>query len=160
MVVRTRRLSQRVSADCFVNAYTVRPSVPHRHVRQTVEVAVGTEYVEIWVRGSLVARHLRSFEPYTKVRDPSHFQGIFRTPAPPGTSPVGPHVSDRIARSLAESALIAEGGQPSMRDRALLNTGSHRFEAAPVDPTRRALGSLQAELDISRLLRRATPKGG
>ena len=112
IAVRTRRLSRRVAADCFVDVDTVRYSVPHQHVRETVEVVVGMEHVEIWLRGSRVARHLRSFEPNTEVRDPSHFQGIFRSSSPPETIPVVPHVPDRIARPLSEYARIVEGGQP------------------------------------------------
>lgn len=109
MAVRTRRLSRRVAADCFVDVDTVRYSVPHLHVRETVEVVVGMEHVEIWLRGSRVARHLRSFEPYAEVRAPSHFQGIFRSSSPPETIPPVP---DLIARSLAEYGVIVEGGQP------------------------------------------------
>jgi len=111
MAVRTRRLCRRVAADCFVDVDTVRYSVPYLHVKQTVEVVVGLEYVEILLRGSPVARHLRSFEPYAEVRDSSHFQGIFRAPSPPETIPVVPQVPDRIARSLTEYAAIVEGGQ-------------------------------------------------
>ena len=43
LAVRTRRLTRRVSADCFVDIDTIRYSVPHRHVRETVEVVVGED---------------------------------------------------------------------------------------------------------------------
>jgi hypothetical protein len=57
--VRTRRLTRRVSAGCFVDIDTIRYSVPHRHVRERVEVVVKDDHVEIWLRGQRIARHTR-----------------------------------------------------------------------------------------------------
>jgi transposase len=68
LAVRTRRLTRRVSADCFVDLDTVRYSVPHRHVREAVAVVVGLDHVEIWLRGACIARHARCLEPHSWVR--------------------------------------------------------------------------------------------
>jgi transposase len=108
LAVRTRRLTRRVSADCFVDIDTIRYSVPHRHVRETVEVVVGLEQVEVWLRGACVARHSRCLEPGTWVRDGSHFQGLYR---PEPASTVVPAPSPE-ARPLSVYAAVVEGGQP------------------------------------------------
>ena len=108
LAVRTRRLTRHVSADCFVDIDTIRYSVPHRHVRETVEVVVGLEQVEVWLRGACVSRHARCFEPNSWVRDASHFQGIYRVESPPAAvPPPGPE-----ARPLSVYAAIVEGGRP------------------------------------------------
>jgi transposase len=108
LAVRTRRLTRRVSADCFVDIDTIRYSVPHRHVRETVEVVVGLDQVEVWLRGACVARHARCFEPHAWVRDSSHFQGLYRAESPPAAlPPPGPE-----ARPLSAYAAIVEGGRP------------------------------------------------
>jgi transposase len=108
LAVRTRRLTRRVSADCFVDIDTIRYSVPHRHVRETVEVVVGLEQVEVWLRGTSIARHTRCFEPNSWVRDASHFQGLYRSQSTPAAvSPPGP-----VARPLSVYSEIVEGGRP------------------------------------------------
>src|SRR5271166_729331 len=58
-------LTRRVSADCFVDIDTIRDSAPHWHVRETVEVVVKEEQVEIWLRGRCIAQHVRCYEPHT-----------------------------------------------------------------------------------------------
>lgn len=108
LAVRTRRLTRRVSADCFVDIDTIRYSVPHRHVRETVEVVVGLEQVEVWLRGACVSRHARCFEPNSWVRDPAHLEGIYRSEPPPAAlPPAGP-----ADRPLSVYATIVEGGRP------------------------------------------------
>jgi DNA replication protein DnaC/transposase len=97
LLVRTRRLTRRVSADCFVDIDTIRYSVPHRHVREAVEVVVKDEHVEVWLRGQRIARHVRRHEPHAWVRDPAHFEGLFRSetvspsPAPARELPLPHH---------------------------------------------------------------------
>jgi len=108
LAVRTRRLTRRVSADCFVDIDTIRYSVPHRHVRETVEVVVGLDHVEVWLRGASVARHPRCLEPNSWIRDPAHFQGIYRSDPRPAEVPP----PDPVARPLSVYAAIVEGGQP------------------------------------------------
>jgi hypothetical protein len=108
LAVRTRRLTRRVSADCFVDIDTIRYSVPHRHVRETVEVVVGLEQFEVWLRGACIARHKRCLEPGSWVKDGSHFQGIYR---PETASTTVPQPSPE-ARPLSVYAAIVEGGQP------------------------------------------------
>ena len=94
LAVRTRRLTRRVSADCFVDIDTIRYSAPHWHVRETVEVVVQEKEVEIWLRGRCIAQHQRCFKPHTWVRDPAHFEGLFRREAktkprlPPSRPPI------------------------------------------------------------------------
>ena len=112
LAVRTRRLSRRVSADCLVDIDTIRYSAPHGHVRETVEVVVQEKEVEIWLRGRCIAQHQRCFEPHTWVRDPAHFEGLFRreerTPVPTSSEPP----ADRVCRPLRIYAELVEGGRP------------------------------------------------
>jgi transposase len=112
LAVRTRRLPRRVSADCFVDVDTIRYSVPHRHVREHVEVVVGTEHVEVWLRGTSIASHARSFEPGAWIRDPAHFQGLYRPETTPTTVPTGPPQPNPAARPLSAYTAIVEGGRP------------------------------------------------
>jgi transposase len=113
LAVRTCRLKRRVSTDCFVDIDTVRYSVPYRHVRETVEVVVEGQWVEIYLRGACIARHQRSSEPHALVRIPAHFEGLFRraasTPAP-AEAPADP-----VARPLSIYAEFVEGGRPWAR---------------------------------------------
>jgi hypothetical protein len=108
LAVRTRRLTRRVSADCFVDIDTIRYSVPHRHVRETVEVVVGLEQVEVWLRGACVARHARCLEPKSWVRDATHFQGLYRPES--ATEPAAP--ATPVTRPLSVYAEVVEGGRP------------------------------------------------
>lgn len=112
LAVRTRRLKRRVSADCFVDIDTVRYSVSHRYIRENVDVVVGAETVEIHLRGRLIARHRRCDEPRSWVRDPAHFEGIYR-PAPAAeATPAAPAPAGSIVRPLAAYAEVVEGGRP------------------------------------------------
>jgi len=110
LAVRTRRLKRRVSTDCFVDVDTVRYSVPYRHVRETVEVVVEGEHVEVYLRGACIARHRRSEEPHSLVRIPGHFEGLYRrgaaAPPPVAAAP------DEVARPLSKYAELVEGGRP------------------------------------------------
>jgi transposase len=115
LAVRTRRLTRRVSADCFVDIDTIRYSVPHRHVRETVEVVVGLEQVEILLRGRCVAQHLRCYEPGTWVRNPAHFEGLFRSEATALTSAVQEGPACPMIRPLSIYAELVEGGRPWAR---------------------------------------------
>jgi transposase len=85
--VRHQRLRRRVANDAFVDVETVRYSVPHRLVRDRVEVALGEHDVRIFHGGLLVASHARSFEPHARVVDQRHYEGLWRVPrlaeAPP-----------------------------------------------------------------------------
>lgn len=116
LAVRTRRLTRRVSADCFVDVDTVRYSVPHRYVRETVEVVVAAQQVEIWLRGTCLARHRRCEEPRAWVRDPAHFEGLYRgqRPAtvdtPAATAPAA--APGPLARPLSVYAELVEGRRP------------------------------------------------
>ena len=112
LTVRTRRLTRRVSADCFVDIDTVRYSVPYWHVRETVEVVVGLEQVEVWLRGSFIARHARCSEPHTWVRDPAHFQALYRPEPSPATPPTAIPPSGPMARPMSAYSAIVEGGRP------------------------------------------------
>jgi transposase len=113
LAVRTRRLKRRASTDCFVDIDTVRYSVPYRHVRETVEVVVEEQHVEVYLRGARIARHARSYEPYAVVRDPAHFEGLFRRGAPTPTAVEPP--ADPVARPLTIYAELVEGGRPWAR---------------------------------------------
>ena len=78
MPVRDRRITRRVATDCFVDVDTIRYSVPHLLVRRTVEVLVGDDEVVVYDGTSVVARHRRGVEPYERVVDAAHFEGIYR----------------------------------------------------------------------------------
>lgn len=75
---REQRLRRVVAHDSFVDVDTVRYSVPHRLVRDRVEVLVGETTVKIFHGTELVAAHARSNEPHSRVVDPSHFDGLWR----------------------------------------------------------------------------------
>jgi len=77
---RDRRLVRRVANDCLVDVDTIRYSVPHRLVRDRVEVLVEETEVRIFHGVELVATHARSFEPHQRVVDPAHWKGLWRTP--------------------------------------------------------------------------------
>jgi transposase len=112
LAIRTRRLDRRVSADCFVDIDTIRYSVPHRHVREHVQVVVGIDRVEVWLRGACIAGHVRSFEPGAWVRDPAHFEGLYRPETTPPTARVSPPETNPVARPLSAYTAIVEGGRP------------------------------------------------
>jgi transposase len=111
LAVRTRRLTRRVSADCFVDIDTIRYSVPHRHVRETVEVVVKQEQVEVWLRGRCIAEHARCYEPFTWVRNPAHFEGLFRSAASTSTPASSEGLPCPLARPLSVYADLVEGGR-------------------------------------------------
>lgn len=74
----SRRLRRRVATDARIDLDTVRYSVPHRLVRESVEVLVGAERVVVFHAGEQVASHRRSLEPHSEVIEPSHFEGLWR----------------------------------------------------------------------------------
>lgn len=104
--VRERRLSRRVAADALVDVDTVRYSVPHRLVRETVEVLIGESRVRVFRGLDLVAEHRRAFEPHSRVIDPAHFAGLWRRgpSVAPATSPL-----ETMGRSLEQYAAIVGG---------------------------------------------------
>jgi transposase len=103
--VRQRRLRRRVSTDCFVDVDTIRYSVPHRFVRRTVDVAVGDDDVRVFDGAGEIARHSRHREPYARVVEPKHFEGIFRE-----REIAFEVASSPMARSLEVYAEIVAGG--------------------------------------------------
>jgi transposase len=78
---REQRLRRRVAHDALVEIDTVRYSVPHRLVRDHVDVAVDEQVVRIFHGTTLVATHGRSHEPFARVVDPTHWAGLWRVPA-------------------------------------------------------------------------------
>jgi transposase len=76
--VRERRVRRRVASDCFVDVETIRYSVPHRLVHRSVDVLVGEHDVKIFDGTALIATHVRCTEPYRRVEDPAHFEGLYR----------------------------------------------------------------------------------
>jgi transposase len=111
--VRERRLPRRVGYDSLVDVDTVRYSVPHRLVRDRVEVLVAEQEVLIFHGGQEVARHRRSFEPHAKVVDPQHYAGLWRVPETPDLVPeVKLGALAAMGRSLADYSAVVEGGAP------------------------------------------------
>jgi transposase len=105
---RQRRLERRVAHDSYVDVDTVRYSVPHRLVRDRVEVVVAETEVRIYHGTALVATHLRSSEPHAIVTDPAHFAGLWRPQVANAFEPEGTLAA--MGRTLAEYAAVVEGG--------------------------------------------------
>jgi transposase len=104
---RAQRLRRRVALDAFVDVDTIRYSVPHRLVRDHVEVVVEERLVQIFHGTELVATHARSSEPFARVVDVAHYAGLWRSALDdrqaPGLALLG--------RDLADYAAVLEGGQ-------------------------------------------------
>jgi transposase len=115
LAVRTRRLKRRVSADCFVDIDTIRYSAPYQHVRETVEVVVNQERVEVWLRGTCIAQHVRCYEPHSWVRNPAHFEGLFRRRAETHALTSSEVPANPASRPLSIYAEVVEGGRPWAR---------------------------------------------
>jgi transposase len=103
---RQQRLKRKVANDALVDVDTVRYSVPHRLVRQSVEVAVEEEQVRIFHAGQLVATHARSRQPHERVVDPSHWEGLWR-PDSAQSSEHGAALAT-LGRSLEDYAAVVE----------------------------------------------------
>jgi transposase len=110
--VREQRLRRKVALDALVDLDTVRYSVPFRLVRESVEVVVGAHEVRIFHGTAQVAQHERSFEPYARVIDPAHYEGLWRArdvasaPAPPSGG------LEALGRSLdVYAAIVGEEAQ-------------------------------------------------
>jgi len=104
---RTQRLRRRVALDAFVDVDTIRYSVPHRLVRDHVEVLVEDHLVRIFHGTELVATHARSAEPFARVVDIAHYAGLWRSAlddAPTSGLAV-------LGRALADYAAVVDGGQ-------------------------------------------------
>jgi transposase len=101
-----RRLRRRVSLDALVDVETVRYSVPHRLLRDSVEVELSETEVRIFHGTEVVAVHERCFEPYARVVDSRHFDGLWRHQADvaPVTGPL-----EAMGRSLADYAAVIDG---------------------------------------------------
>ena len=72
---REQRLRRRVANDAFIDVDTVRYSVPHRLVRDYVDVLIEEQHVRIVYGATVVAMHRRSFEPFDRVIDPRTMLG-------------------------------------------------------------------------------------
>jgi hypothetical protein len=73
---------------------------------------VVADRVEVWLRGARIASHTRSFEPGAWVRDPAHFQGLYRPATASATTQASPPQPNPAARPLSAYAAIVEGGRP------------------------------------------------
>lgn len=104
---RRQMVRRRVAHDALVDVDTVRYSVPHGLVREHVEVQLGDEQVRIFHGGKLVAEHRRSPEPHSRVVDPAHWKGLWRsTPVPQASeSPL-----QALGRTLSDYAEVVERG--------------------------------------------------
>jgi transposase len=102
-----KRLRRRVALDALVDLETVRYSVPHRLVRDHVEVLATDTEVRIFHGTEVVAVHERSFEPYARIIDPRHFDGLWRRPQA-AVAPVAEPLA-AMGRSLADYAAVIGG---------------------------------------------------
>jgi len=106
---RQQRLKRKVANDALVDVDTVRYSVPHRLVRQSVEVAVGEEQVRIFHAGELVATHPRSRQPHERVVNPAHWEGLWRPHAAAAAAAESRSAAlATLGRSLEEYAAVVE----------------------------------------------------
>jgi transposase len=104
---RDQRLRRRVATDAFVDVDTIRYSVPHRLVRDHVEVVLDAARVQVFHGTALVATHARAHEPFSRVVDPAHYEGLWRATPPAG--PV-PNALAALGRTLADyAALVTDG---------------------------------------------------
>jgi transposase len=106
---REQRLRRRVAHDAFVDIDTVRYSVPHRLVRDHVDVVVEEQTIRILHGTTVVAIHARSQEPFARVVDAAHFAGLWRAAAgsPPSTGTLA-----ALGRQLTEyEAIVARGAR-------------------------------------------------
>jgi transposase len=105
---RQQRLKRKVANDALVDVDTVRYSVPHRLVRESVEVQVGEDEVRIFHAGKLVATHARGKEPHARVVDPAHWAGLWRSSE---VEPTGEGARlAMLGRSLEDYADVVEQG--------------------------------------------------
>lgn len=106
---REQRVRRRVANDAFIDLDTVRYSVPHRLVRDHVEVTVDEQTVRIFHGPTLVATHARAVEPYARVVDPAHYTGLWRAPESPavGSAPA----LALLGRDLGDYAAVISGGE-------------------------------------------------
>jgi hypothetical protein len=104
---RTQRLRRRVALDAFVDVDTIRYSVPHRLVRDHVEVVVEDHLVRIFHGTEVVATHARSTEPFARVVDRAHYAGLWRSPLETAST----RGLALLGRDLADYAAIVDGGQ-------------------------------------------------
>jgi transposase len=104
--VHGRRLQRRVANDAFIDVDTVRYSVPHRLVRDRVEVLVTDDEIRVFHGTALVALHARSLEPHAQVIDSSHLEGLWRTTE--RAMPAAGTLSS-LGRSLEDYAAIVGG---------------------------------------------------
>jgi len=102
-----KRLRRRAAVDALVDVDTLRYSVPHGLVRNHVEVLVAEAEIRIFQGTEVVAAHGRRFEPYARVIDPRHFDGLWRRPQSDGMATSEPLTS--MGRSLADYAAVIEG---------------------------------------------------
>jgi hypothetical protein len=78
---------------------------------------VGAQQVEIWLRGTCLARHRRCEEPRAWVRDPAYFEGLYRGPEsaavpPPAVTGAAATMPSPLARPLSVYAELVEGRRP------------------------------------------------
>jgi transposase len=105
---REQRLRRRVAHDALVDVDTVRYSVPHRLVRDHVDVVVDEQVVRIFHGATLVATHARSFEPFAHVIDPTHYAGLWRVPT--ADERIAAPTLALLGRDLTEYAAVVAGG--------------------------------------------------
>jgi hypothetical protein len=105
-----RIVRRRVANDAFIDIDTVHYSVPHRLVREHVEVRVTAVDVRVFHGSAQVASHARSFEPHDRVIDPAHHAGLWRR-AEDHREVASEHL-EQLGRSLADYAAVIGGGVP------------------------------------------------
>lgn len=70
---------------------------------------MAADEVRIFHGRDLVAVHARSFEPYGRVIDPAHFDGLWRRPADENVVPLAQPLA-ALGRTLDDYAAVIGGG--------------------------------------------------
>jgi hypothetical protein len=78
-------------------------------VRDHVDVVLDEQTVTIVHGATVVATHARSREPFARVVDPTHYEGLWRRPTL-DTASTAPASLAVLGRDLAEYAAIVAGG--------------------------------------------------
>lgn len=110
VVIPARRLVRRAASDALVDVDTSRYSVPHRLVKEMLEVLVLESEVVIFRGTEEVARHRRATERRQRIIDPRHYDGLWR---PWEKAESGMALQEAYpGRTLLDYESIVEGGQP------------------------------------------------
>jgi hypothetical protein len=65
------------TSQALVQFETNRYSVPFTYASRMLTLKADDQFVSIYDKDQLIAQHLRSFQKYQRIEDPSHYKGLF-----------------------------------------------------------------------------------